>query len=238
VQGIDVTPGDGRVVLHVRAFVDVDGSADRLDRADPEAGFDCYRDPSGYLVRPRLGDWSPGSPLQLLPADAARPLPAGASVMIEVRYGRIGNRVLDRTRVSLIVQEKRPRYIVHTKFLTSQNLDLPADQWSIRAEDAWTVDQNFTLLSLVPFMTDLGTDFKATLSVPGGETLPLVWVHDYDPQWQISYTQKEPLLVRAGSRVVVSAEFDNFETNPRSKKGMAAKGQFALGLEYLSASIY
>ena len=234
VKGIDVTPGDGRVVLHVRAFFDVDHSAERLDSEDRGSGFDCRRDPAGYLARPPLGDWAPGMPLQLLPDDTARALPAGASVMVEVRYGRVGNTVKDESRVHLVVQEKLPGRIVRTKFVKSHKLDLAADTWSIRAETSWIVDRDLTLISLIPFMTSLGTDFRANLSLPEGTTAPLVWVHDYDPQWQISYVERKPLLVRAGSQIVISAEFDNFETNPRSKRGAVASGQFALGLEYLS----
>jgi hypothetical protein len=234
VKGIDVTPGDRRVVLHVRAFLDVDHSAERLDREDPGPGFDCLRDSAGYLTRPPLGDWAPGMALQLLPEDTARGLPAGSSVMVEVRYGRVGNPVKDESRVHLVLQEKRPARIVRTTFVKSHKIDLAADTWSIRAETAWTVDGDLTLISLIPYMTSLGTDFRAKLSFPDGMTAPLVWVHDYDPQWQILYVEQKPLLVRSGTQIVISSEFDNFETNPRSKRGVVATGQFALGLEYVS----
>ena len=48
----------------------------------------------------------------------------------------------------------------------------------------------------------------------------------------MSYVLPEPMVVPSGSRVEIHTEFDNFETNPRARKGETAKGRYGLALEY------
>jgi hypothetical protein len=232
IRGIDVIPGDPRVVLHVRVLTDPESRAEALDRADSEAGFNCARE-SPYSKRLSLGDWAPAMPLQLLPPDLGRVLPTGTPLLIEIRYARIGSVVEDKTRVRLLTLDKRPAQIVQTRFISSDNLAIPADTWDFRAEATWTADQPITLISLIPYMSSLGSDFKATLFRRDGTREPLVWVHDYRDNQQIAYILAVPVAIAPGDRVRVEGEFDNFETNPKSTKGKSARGQFALALEYV-----
>lgn len=232
IRGIDLIPGDPRVVLHVRVLTDPGGVAEALDRADPEAGFNCSRE-STYSRRFSLGDWTPAMPLQLLPPGFGRVLPAGTPLMVEIRYARIGNVVEDKTRVRLLTLDKRPARIVQPRFITSENLRISADTWDFRAEATWTAEQPLTLISLIPYMSSLGSDFKATLLRVDGAREPLVWVHDYHDNQQIAYILAAPVAIAPGDRIRVEGEFDNFETNPKSVKGKPATGQFALALEYV-----
>jgi hypothetical protein len=232
IQGIDVIPGDGRLVLDVRVFADVDSTAGRMDEADPAPGFRCTDDPSGYLKRPRLGDWSSGMPLQRTPSHAGRQLRAGTPILVEIRYAPIGTPVKDRTRIRLLIMGEPPPRVLRTRFVASEPLTIPADTWSFRSSTIWTAPHDFTLHAIAPYMSELGTDFKASVVLPDGRENPLVWVHDYDVGWQISYVLREPLLIRSGTRIKIQTEFDNFETNPRARKGEPAKGRYGLALEY------
>ena len=232
VRGIDVLPGDPRVVLHVRVFADIDGTAERMDRADPAPGFPCIRDQSGYLQRPRLGDWTPGMPLEMAPAGIGRELKANTPLLVEIRYARLGTPVKDVTHIRLLTLSRPPERVMRTKFIASESLTIPADTWTFRSSTTWTAPGDFNVHAVVPWLSNLGTDFKAFLKSPDGSESPLVWIHDYDVNWQISYLLSESLLIRSGSRVEIHTDFDNFETNFRARKGESAKGTYGLALEY------
>lgn len=232
IRGIDVVPGDRRVVRHVRVFADPGGIAQRLDLADPAPGFRCSSDQSGYLERPRLGDWTPAMPLQLTPPGVGRELNSGTRLLVEIRYGRIGTRVSDATHIRLLTLREPPERVLQTRFIPSPELTIPADTWSYRASTTWTAPEDMKLHAIVPYLSDRGTDFKAHLTLPGGTGDPLVWIHDYDVDWQIAYQFVRPLAVPSGSRIAINVEFDNFETNPRARKGEPAKGRYGLALEY------
>jgi hypothetical protein len=213
-------------------FADVDGTAKRIDRTDPAPGFPCSLDQSGYLRRPRFGDWTPDMPPHLTPSGIGRELKAGTPLLVEIRYARVGTTIRDASRVRLLTLTQPPERVLHTTFVASEELTIPADTWSFRSSTSWTAPNDFTLHAIVPYLSDFGTDFKASLKSPDGSETPLIWIHDYDVNWQISYVLREPIAVRSGSRVEIQTEFDNFETNPRARKGVPAKARYGLALEY------
>jgi len=232
IRGIDVLPGDHRVVLHVRVFADVDGTAERMDRTDPAPGFRCIADQSGYLKRSRLGDWTPGMPLQVTPSGIGRELKAHTPLLVEIRYARMGSPVKDASHIRLLTLSEPPARVLRTRFIASEAPTIPADTWNFRSSVTWTAPEDFHVYAIVPWLSDLGTDFKAWLKSPDGSEIPLVWIHDYDVNWQISYLLLQPLLIRSGNRVEIHTAFDNFETNPRARKGEPGKGSYGLAMEY------
>jgi hypothetical protein len=61
----------------------------------------------------------------------------------------------------------------------------------------------------------LGKEIKATLTPPGGgKPITLIHIKEWDYNWQESYTFKQPVPVKAGSRFDVVAYFDNSAKNP------------------------
>ena len=57
---------------------------------------------------------------------------------------------------------------------------------------------------------------KVWATLPGGETEPLIWVQDYDPNWQEIYVFEEPLALPEDSSISLSAFYDNTINNPRN----------------------
>jgi hypothetical protein len=62
----------------------------------------------------------------------------------------------------------------------------------------------------------LGKEFKASATLPDGRTTPLIWIKDWDFNWQDGYTYKEPIVLPKGSRIDVRITYDNSTDNPRN----------------------
>lgn len=62
----------------------------------------------------------------------------------------------------------------------------------------------------------LGRTIKAWVKFPAGYSKPLIAIDDWDPAWQLLYYLKTPMRVPAGSRVYVTATYDNTANNPRN----------------------
>jgi hypothetical protein len=62
----------------------------------------------------------------------------------------------------------------------------------------------------------LGKEFKATATLPDGTTKPLLWIQDWDFNWQDGYNYKEPVLLPKGTRLDVRITYDNTAANPRN----------------------
>ena len=57
---------------------------------------------------------------------------------------------------------------------------------------------------------------KATATLPDGATRSLIWINDWDFNWQDSYVYKEPFTLPKGTRIDVTLIYDNSSDNPRN----------------------
>src|SRR4029079_563269 len=62
----------------------------------------------------------------------------------------------------------------------------------------------------------LGKEFKATATLPDGTTKPLLWIQDWDFNWQDGYNYKEPVLLPKGTTGDRRITNDNTAANPRN----------------------
>ena len=62
----------------------------------------------------------------------------------------------------------------------------------------------------------LGREMKVWATLPDGTEKPLVWIKDWDFNWQATYQLKEPLFLPKGSKVHLLAYYDNSDKNPRN----------------------
>src|ERR1043166_4752166 len=62
----------------------------------------------------------------------------------------------------------------------------------------------------------LGSEFKATATMPDGSAVPMIWIPKWDFHWQMAYAYKEPLKLPKDSRIDVEAYYDNSVDNPNN----------------------
>ncbi|WP_235531432.1 hypothetical protein [Phycicoccus sp. Soil748] len=95
VTGIDVLPGNPKVVHHVILFRVPPGAvarAEAVDAAQPGQGWTCFggtgieSQGSGLEDAPWLGAWAPGGGEQVLPKDLGLPVEAGSRIVMQVHY--------------------------------------------------------------------------------------------------------------------------------------------------------
>jgi len=79
-----------------------------------------------------------------------------------------------------------------------------------------TLPNDALLISMLPHMHLRGKSFEYQIVQPAGRVETLLKVNNYDFNWQINYRLKEPRPLRAGTRLLFSAEFDNSANNPRN----------------------
>jgi hypothetical protein len=79
-----------------------------------------------------------------------------------------------------------------------------------------TLPLGLTLTSVFPHMHLIGRDFKLTAHPPSGKPFPLIWIDDWDFNWQSFYQYAEPVRLPAGTKVVLEGIHDNSADNPRN----------------------
>ena len=72
------------------------------------------------------------------------------------------------------------------------------------------------LAAITPHAHYLCKDMKVTATLPDGSTKPLIWIKDWDFNWQNAYRYKTPLDLPKGTRIDLDYTYDNSENNPHS----------------------
>ena len=233
IVGFEVKPGNNRVVHHTLNFWDLTGQARKMERAEQENAkpSDQDRGPGystamgvGFRGSPGkfggFGGWAPGQIPRFLPEGTGYFLPKGADLIIQTHYHRIGKEEKDKLQVGLYFAkgkiEKPYQSLVVSGFSPFQFI--PAGKAEYKTKGNGIINADCTIYSVMPHMHLLGKSVKITLTPPDGPTQTLVQIDEWDYNWQESYWFKEPLQVKAGTKIEIEAIFDNSAKNPNNPR--------------------
>jgi len=72
----------------------------------------------------------------------------------------------------------------------------------------------------------LAKDIKATATLPDGTVKPLIWIDNWDFNWQETYTYKQSFALPKGTRIDATIVYDNSPDNPRNPSNPPKRAQF------------
>ena len=214
VQAVDVQPGNRKTVHHVIAYLDVNGEARKLDAADPKPGYVTEGTGPGFKSAGTVGGWAPGVTPVVLPEGVGYLLPKGADIVMQVHYYRTGHLERDRTRLGLYFSKAENTAKLHIGDAINSDFVVPAGAgwYAVQAHENFKRD--VYLLATMPHMHLIGRDMRLIATTPEGIRHDLIWIQDWDFNWQDIYHYQEPLFLPAGTRVELVAHFDNSAENP------------------------
>lgn len=234
IVGYDVRPGNARVVHHTLHFFDLSGQGRTLEakQRDKEKGklVDVgpgYTSSMGIGFVPAagkpgegpkfggLGGWAPGQAPQFVPQGAGWLLPKGSDFLTQVHYHRDGKIGTDRTQVGLYFAKGPVEQPWQTLIINGLKVweRIPAGKPDYAARGSIYLHSDAVLHNVLPHMHLLGKSVKITMTPPGGKPQLLLDIPAWDFRWQETYWFKEPVAVKAGTRLEVSATFDNSAAN-------------------------
>jgi mono/diheme cytochrome c family protein len=226
VVAIEVRPGNNKVVHHTLNFVDLTGQARKLEQREREREKkENERDHGpgytvamgiGFLPQGNLAGWAPGQLARTLPEGTGYPLAKGADVVIQVHYHRTGKVEKDRTSIGLYFAKKPVEKPFKGMVIRGQFWMIPPANPHFRVQGGIEVDQDCRLYSVMPHMHKLGREIAVTITPPGGQPSTLVAIKDWDYNWQETYLLKQPIDIKAGTKIHVDAYYDNSSSNPNS----------------------
>lgn len=213
VSAIEFHPGNPRVAHHASIFFDTSGTARRLDNETPEYGYHGFGGP-GFLPAGSLGNWLPGTLPQRLPQGTGRYMPPRADLVLQMHYQCSGKPATDQSEIGIYFAPRRARQIVDEFQVLNTNLNIPAGAKRFRHTASFTLPADLIILDAAPHMHLLGREMKVTATLPDGTVEPLIWIKDWDFNWQGQYVYTKPLQLPKGTRIKVVAWLDNSTENP------------------------
>jgi hypothetical protein len=148
--------------------------------------------------------------------NSAKLIKGGGNLRVEVHYTPNGKAVSDQTRIGFAVAKQAPQrkfIMLAPKSIANAKVRIPAgaENWETRGELEF--GQDAQLVWFMPHMHLRGKDMTFDLIYPNGRT-ETVLSAKFNFNWQLGYELDDPIRVRKGTRMVVTAHHDNSANNP------------------------
>ena len=161
-----------------------------------------------------LGGWLPGMTPSVFPQGVGTLLPKGSDIVLQMHYYRTGQPEKDRSRIGLYFLKETDPVQIYSRSISKQSFTIPAGDERFAVLPRGTLQADIYLMAVIPHMHFLGREMKVTAKLPNKDKeVPLVWIKNWDFNWQDVYHYKKPLFLPKGTEVRVDAYFDNSTGN-------------------------
>jgi hypothetical protein len=225
-----IHPSAPSVVHHVIVYIDPSGIRG-LDAsaADPHRDGDGFDNPNAGVGDPVdgvswLAAWAPGNQATPTAPGVAVRIPKGARLIMEVHYHRSGKEETDHTAVGLTFsRDTVDKQLLTVDISPRDGLYLPAGDAAHHVTAQLTAPTGVTVRGVFPHMHQLGKSMHVWAEAPspgatpaGAKPQELIWVKNWDFNWQTTYDFAQPIELPRGTVVKVDAVYDNSENNLRN----------------------
>lgn len=158
--------------------------------------------------------YSPGvNPVVFRPGTAKK-IPAGSKILLQAHYWKSEGKIeRDRTRLGLVFAKTPPAKEVQTELLINNYFKIPAGASHHRVTACWTPKQDVRLISFMPHMHWRGVSMTLEAIGSDGRSQQLLSVSRYNFSWQTTYYLKNPVVIPKGTRLMITAYFNNSTAN-------------------------
>jgi hypothetical protein len=216
VAGVEFRPGNRRVVHHAIMYLDANGAARKRDAEDPTPGYRSFGGP-GVLPTGGLGGWAPGAQPHLLPEPIGKFLRKGSDLVLQIHYHPNGKPETDRSMVGVYFTKKPATTVVGGLAIMNHRLYVPAgEKRQVVTAESEKLPVDVNVIGIGPHMHLLGRQMKVTAETPSGDVVPMIWIKDWDFNWQGAYGYQKPLRLPKGSVIHVESIYDNSTDNPHN----------------------
>lgn len=156
-----------------------------------------------------LGTWTPSSQVSAMPSGSGVQLPAGAKINVEVGYrGNMedGSGAVD---LGFYFLDKAATQTPLSIEIAAAAVNVPAGKNAERVRAETTIKAATTIASMWPRLGAGAKSLELSAIRPDGSVEPMLWMNNYRAEWPAPYILKEPMSLPAGTRLVMTAYYDN-----------------------------
>lgn len=164
--------------------------------------------------RPGIAPYIPGQDPRIEPPNTGGLLHAGSRIAMQMHYTTNGKETVDASRIGVwfypegFVPEERMSGACACHF-TQTWVNIPPYDPDYEMTQSFTIEQDARIFSFTPHMHFRGKRMRFYADYPDGSSEELLNIANYNYNWQLAYTYKEPKLVPAGTVITAVGAFDN-----------------------------
>lgn len=172
----------------------------------------------GEPDRPDIAPYIPGQAPRMEPPNTGGLLKAGTRIAMQMHYTTTGKESVDASRIGLwfypkgFVPEERMSGQCACHF-TPTWVNIPPLDPDYEMTQSFTIEKDAKLFAFTPHMHFRGKRMRFYAEYPDGTSEELINIANYNYNWQLAYTYKEPKSVPAGTIITATGAFDNSEQN-------------------------
>jgi mono/diheme cytochrome c family protein len=214
VSDVEFRPGNRRVVHHAILFMDRTGQAHTREKV-PGEGYECVGSP-GLAISGGLGGWAPGATPSEYRNGVVQSINKGAELVMQIHYHLSGKPEVDESQVGVKFTKTPPTKGLTLVTVGNASIDIPAgdDNYVVKATS--NVPADAEVIAVTPHAHYLCKDMKVEATTPDGTVIPLIWIKDWDFNWQGAYRFASPVKLPKGSRISMTYVYDNSAANPHN----------------------
>tara|TARA_R110002167_G_scaffold144413_3_gene334615 strand:+ start:25096 stop:26853 length:1758 start_codon:yes stop_codon:yes gene_type:complete len=177
-------------------------------------GFLGEVDPNAAYITPYI----PGAEPHIEKPNTGGLLKAGSKLALQLHYTTMGKETVDASEIGIWFY---PDDQIPQERLSSECACIFPDKWTnipaydpdFEQQQSITIEADAYLQSFIPHMHFRGKSMSFAAHFPNGEVEQLINIANYNYNWQIDYKLEEPVFVPAGTKIVVTAAYDNSSQN-------------------------
>jgi hypothetical protein len=226
VQLAEARPGNPALVHHIIAFIREPGSPwmkdakpgvpvvprERQRQAEASGNQNRNQDGGGF-GGDFLAGYAPGTLPNIMKPGQAKLVKAGSDIVLQMHYTANGKAGSDVSKIGIVFATVKPTERVLTLAAVNGNFAIPPGDPNYRVDSKITLQDDSTLVNLLPHMHFRGKDFEYRVTYPSGEKETILSVPHYDFNWQLTYDLAQPKLLPKGTVIECTAHFDNSANN-------------------------
>jgi len=168
-----------------------------------------------------IGSYLPGSRPMTYPEAMAYRIPAGSSLAIQVHYVGLEEEATDHLMFGVRFAEGRIDKLVRVVGTDTNAIAIPPGDPNWGLEDEVTILHDLVAMTSGVHMHLRGKDFTMEGILPDGSRKLITAIPRYDFNWQSNYVLAEPIFLPKGTKIHVTAHWDNSDKNPANPDARA-----------------
>jgi len=229
VQLAEARPGNTKLVHHIIAFVREPGNPWMKDAKpgvpyapkEPELSPEDQKKQDEAMAKlpgiPFPGDflvaYAPGTVPEVIKPGRAKLIKAGSDLVLQMHYTANGSEGTDISKIALVFSKTPPAERMLTINSANVTFSIPPGAADTEVDSKMTLQQDATLVNLLPHMHFRGNSFEYRAIYPDGKKEVLLRVPHYDFNWQLTYSLAREKKLPKGTVIECEAHFDNSPNN-------------------------
>jgi tetratricopeptide (TPR) repeat protein len=220
VKAVEILPGNKKVVHHANILIDRTQSSRRLDEQDPEVGFagmDLAIESERFDPDSHFLFWKPGTAPYTETEDMAWLLDKGTDLVLNMHLQPSGKPEVIQPTIGLYFSAKPPtQYPMLLQLEHDGAIDIPPRKKDFIITDEFKLPLDVEVLGVYPHAHYLGKDIQGFAALPDGTKKWLIWIKDWDINWQAVYRYVKPIFLPKGTVLSMWWTYDNSADNVRN----------------------